>query len=383
MKSMFLRIAILASISLASTACEHSSAEGRAGHEEHGGHEEAHTVVATSALQQDVILTKKYVSQIHSRRHIELRALERGYLEEVLVKEGQSVKQGELLFKLLPAVYKARLHADQAELQSAEIKLRNTEELFKEGVVSDQEVAFAKAEKQKAEARVELAAAELSFTEIRAPFDGIVDRQYEQQGSLCEEGDILTTVSDNTVMWVYFNVPEADYLDFQDKQASVHPEGRQYLTLPDAKIELQLANGKVFDQVAAETVTVESTFNHETGNIHFRADFPNPKGLLRHGQTGTLLLHQTLKGALIIPQRSTFEILDKRYVFVIGEDENAHQRWVTVEHEMDDVFVLASGLEPGDKIVLDGVRQVRDGERVESEFRDPKVVLKNLKHRAE
>jgi len=377
-----IRTAFLASILLAASACKHSDEEGHGHEHEHKHHETEHTIVATSPAMQDVVLTRKYVSQIHSRRHIELRALERGYLEEVLVDEGQSVKKGELLFRLLPVVYKARLHGDQAELQTAEIKLRNTEQLFEQHVVSDQEVALARADMEKAKAKVELAAAELSFTEIRAPFDGIVDRQYEQQGSLTEEGDMLTTVSDNTVMWVYFNVPEADYLEFLDSE-SVHPQGQQRLKLQNSKLELQLANGKLFDQAAADTLTVESTFNNETGNILFRADFPNPRGLLRHGQTGTLLLRQTLAGAMVIPQRSTFEILDKLYVFVIGEDEVAHQRRITVDHEMDDVFVVASGLEAGEKLVLDGVRQIRDGEHVEFEYRDPQTVLANLKHRAE
>jgi membrane fusion protein, multidrug efflux system len=377
--NLMIRTAILASILLATTACKPTIEEG---HEQHGGHEKAHAIIATSPLTKDILLTKKYVAQIHSRRHIELRALERGYLEEVLIQEGQPVKQGELLFRLLPLVYKARLHGEQAELQSAEIKLRNSKALFDQHVVSDQEVALAQAELERAKAKVELAAAELSFTEIKAPFDGIVDRQHEQQGSLTEEGDMLTTVSDNAVMWVYFNVPEADYLDFHDNQDS-HMRGQQHLKLPNTKLELQLANGKIFDQAADETLTVESNFNNETGNILFRADFPNPNGLLRHGQTGTLLLRQTLSNAMVIPQRSTFEILDQLYVFVIGEDELVHQRRITVAHELDDVFVVASGLEVGEKIVLDGVRQVRDGERVDVEYRDPKVVLKHLKHRAE
>ena len=188
-----------------------------AGHSE--GHEQEHevqrTVVLTRPATRQVVHTQRFVCQIHSRRHIELRALERGYLEAIEVQEGQSVKAGELLFKLLPVVYKARLHADQAELLRADIKLRNTKKLFERDVVSDQELALAQAERARAKAQVELAEAELAFTEIRAPFDGIIDRQYEQQGSLMEEGDMLTTVSDNQLMWVYFNVPEADYLDFK------------------------------------------------------------------------------------------------------------------------------------------------------------------------
>jgi membrane fusion protein (multidrug efflux system) len=373
---------VLAGLCLLPAACKpgHEAGHG-AGHE--AEHEEVHRIVVTSPLAQTITVTQKYVCQIHSRRHIELRAMARGFLEQVLIQEGQAVQQNQLLFKILPVLYTARLQADQAELQSAEIKLRNTEQLCKDHVVSDQEVALATAELERAKAKVALAAAELAFTEIRAPFDGIVDRQYEQQGSLIEEKDMLTTVSDNSVMWVYFNVPEADYLEFKTMKDAAKPGEPQHLRLPGTKVVLKLANGNLFDQPAADLLTVESNFDNETGNIQFRADFPNPNGLLRHGQTGTLLLNRTLPDALVIPQRATFEILDKQYVYVVGADGVAHQRPISVAHEKDDVFVVASGLEATDRIVLDGIRQVRDGERLECEFHEPKEVLKQLKHRAE
>lgn len=370
--------ALLICLALGSTACKPGHDEGK-----HEHHEASHQILATRPLAQDMVTTQKYVCQIHSRRHVELRAVVSGYLDQVLVQEGQSVKQGDVLFRLLPVVYEARRRADQAELDTAEIKLRNTEQLFAKNVVSDQEVALAKADRDRAKAKLDLATAELAFTEIKAPFDGIVDRQLEQQGSLIEEGDILTTASDNQVMWVYFNVPEADYLAFQTAQDPNAAKDRQILLLPNTKIELQLANGKLFGHKAADEITIESTFDNETGNLLFRADFPNPEGLLRHGQTGTLLMNRTLPGALVIPQRSTFEVLDKQYVYVIGEDGIAHQRRITVAHETDDIFVVTSGLQATETIVLDGVRQVHDGEHVEAQLQDPKQVLKNLKHRAE
>lgn len=351
--------------------------------EAHGEEHPSHPVVVTSPIIEDVTQTEEYVCQIHSRRHIEVRALERGYLESIKVKEGQAVKKGQLLFKLLPVVYKAKLHADQAELLKAEISLRNSKKLFEQDVVSDQELALARAERETARARVELASAELSFMEIRAPFDGIVDRQYEQQGSLTDEGDMLTTISDNEVMWVYFNVPEADYLGFRAIPQTVDPENPQLLVLPDARIELELANGKVFDHDAGNTVTVESTFNSENGNIQFRADFPNPQNVLRHGQTGTLQIHRKVEGAVVIPQRATFEVLDKQFVYVVDEQGVARQRAITIAYATDDVFVIQSGLQGSEKIVFEGVRQVHDGERVEVEFRDPAEVLAHLKHHAE
>lgn len=379
MRSSSISALLLASLSLPLLACTALQAE----EEEQAHQEKHHPIVVTNPIAKDVVSTKEYVSQIHSRRHIEIRALEEGYLEEIPVQEGQAVKKGQLLFKTVAVLYKARLDADKAELQLAEIALRNTKTLFEKNIVSDQELAKAKAERDKVKAKVDLAAAELSFTQVRAPFNGIIDRQYQQLGSLVEEGDVLTTVSDNSLMWVYFNVPEADYLNYKILLGNADPANPQRLQLPGAKIELRLANGKLFDQTAGDTVTVESNFDNETGNIQFRADFPNPDGLLRHGQTGTLLIHQPLKDALLIPQRSTFEILDKQYVYVIGDDGIAHQRAITVAHEKDDIFILESGLDPNDKIVLDGVRQLHDGDHVEYEYQKPEDVLSHLKHHAE
>lgn len=351
--------------------------------EQHEEHEVEHPIVVTTPIVKDVDTAQHYVCQIHASRHIELRALERGYLQEVRIQEGQAVRKGQTLFKLLPVVYKARLHADEAELERADIALENTKLLSEKNIVSAQELALANAERQRARAKVELASAELGFTEITAPFDGIVDRQYEQQGSLLEEGDMLTTVSDNALMWVYFNVPEAAYLDFQALPDAVDQKTPQQLRLPGARLELQLANGSFFNQTAKDTVTIESNFDSETGNILFRADFPNPAGQLRHGQTGTLWIHRPLQNALVIPQRSTFEILDKRYVYVVGDDGVAHQRAVTIAYEMDDVFVVQSGLAANEKIILEGVRQTHDGQHVETTFQQPADVFSNMKNHAE
>ena len=142
-----------------------------------------------------------------------------GYLEEIPVKEGQAVKKGDVMFKIVPTLYKAKLDAELAEVQLAQLEFNNTKKLFKDKkVVSQNEVALYQAKLAKAQAKAKLAEAELNFTTVRAPFDGIVGRLQEQQGSLVKEGDILTTLSDNSVMWVYFNVPEARYLEYMASQ---------------------------------------------------------------------------------------------------------------------------------------------------------------------
>ena len=138
------------------------------------------------------------------------------------------------------------------------------------------------------------------------------------------------------------------------------------------KIELLLAGGKKFDQVglldpAHGKGAVEADFNNETGNIPFRADFPNPDRLLRNGQTGTVRLSWVQNDALVIPQRATFEVLTKRYVFVIDEENVAHQTEITIENELEDLFVInkEGGVDALTQIVLEGIRQIRDGEKVE------------------
>jgi membrane fusion protein (multidrug efflux system) len=350
-----------------------------------GHHEEApRPIVLTTPSIMSVPTSQAYVCRMQSRRHIEIRALNEGYLEEIPVQEGQAVRAGERLYALYPVLYRTKLEAEKAELRLAEINLQNTERLAGRGFVSPPELARATAERDRAKANVDRATAEVGFTSIVAPFDGLVGRQLMQQGSLIKAEDILTTLSDNSVMWVYFNVPEADYLRFKSLRGASDTKSPRTLELSGATIQLRLANGQIFDKNAATTLTIESEFNRETGNIEFRADFPNPEGLLRHGQTGTLLINQKLSGALVIPQQATFEILDRRYVFVVDEKAIAHQREIAVARELEDIYVIKSGLSARDKFVIEGVRQVHDGESLKrTETRSPKDAVKNLKYGAE
>lgn len=368
---------VLALISLSLPACDmHAKGE-----EKDEPHREQFKIVVTSPESKYVTITQQYVCQIHSQRHINVRALQNGYLEPISIKEGQEVKKDEVLFEIIPTLYKARLDAELAEAQLAQLEFNNTKKLHEDNVVSQNEVLLLQAKRDKAKARAELSKAELYFATVRAPFDGIIDRLHFQQGSLVKEGDILTTLSDNSVMWVYFNVPEARYLEYKARQGKRKDDSR--LELVDSRIELVLADGSKFNQTAGNTVTIEGKFNNVTGNISFRADFPNPDRLLRHGQTGTVLIHRMLKDAIVIPQRATFEILDKQYVWVVGKNNVVHQREISVQHVLEDVFVIEKGLDVNDKIVLEGGRQVRDGDTIEYDYRKPEVALANQKFHAE
>ncbi len=334
--------------------------------EEHEGHEHGR-YPATSPLLTDTVIARDYVCQIHSVQHIELRSLEKGYLQDMLVDEGQQVKEGQLLFRIRPVLYLAEVQRAQAEAEFAEIEYRNTKSLADSNVVSPNELAMAKARYDKAKAELTMAQAHLGFTEIHAPFDGIVGRFHVRKGSLLDEGELLTELSDNSTMWIYFNVPEAEYLAYQ----------KNALAGNGTKVKLKMANGEQFNQ-PGEITAIESDFNNTTGNIAFRATFPNPQGLLRHGETGNILMESRLDDVLIIPQKATFEVLDHRYVYVIGTDSVMHSTRIEVGAEMQHLFVVKDGIGKDDRILLEGLRKVKDKEKVDFEFIAPDSVVRHL-----
>lgn len=327
----------------------------------------------TSPLKIDTMTTKEYVCQIRSIRHIELRALEKGYLQNYFVDEGKFVKKGSLMFQIVPLLYKAEAQKAQAEVDYAEIEYLNTKNLADSNIVSKNELAMAKAKFDKAKAMLSLAQVHLGFTEIRAPFDGIMDRlDNVRQGSLLNEGDLLSTLSDISQMWVYFNVPEAEYLDYKTNLKNNS----------QMKVKLKMANNQLFEYMGT-VETIEADFNNETGNIAFRATFPNPERLLRHGETGNIIVDVPLKNALLIPQKATFEVLNSRYVYVLDKDNVIKSREITISTEMPNIYVVTGGIKESDKILLEGLRLVNENDKITYDFKDPKQVIRHLSVLAE
>ncbi|WP_151088007.1 efflux RND transporter periplasmic adaptor subunit [Hymenobacter baengnokdamensis] len=330
--------------------------------------EEQIKLLATSPLQKDTTITKEYVAQIHAYQHIELRALEKGYLQKIFVDEGQSVAKGQPMFQIMPLVYQADLQKSQAEANYVDIEYRNTKSLADSNIVSKNELALSKAKLNKAKADVALAQTHLQFTSIKAPFSGIMDHFQARLGSVVNEGDLLTTLSDNSKMWVYFNVPEAEYLAYKEQAKADNV----------VNVKLLMANNEVY-KYPGKVQTIEADFNNETGNIAFRATFPNPDGLLRNGETGSIMMTVPLKNALLIPQKATFEILEKKYVYVIDSKNVVHQREVTIASEMPDLYILKGGVSSGDKILLEGLRKVKDGDKISYNYKAPQAVISHLK----
>lgn len=331
-------------------------------------HEEPPKLEATTPLREDTSVVKEYVCQIHAIRHIEVRALERGYLQNIFVDEGQLVHQGQPMFKIMPNIYQAELLKEQAEANTMNIEYLNTKGLADQKIVSPNELALAKAKLDKANAEVKMAETHLGFTDVKAPFEGIMDHLSVRNGSLVEEGALLTTLSDISKLWVYFNVPEAEYLDYK-----LHKNDRASTT-----VQLRMANGQIFNETGV-IETIEADFDNTAGNIEFRATFSNPDNLLRHGETGTILMDKPYKNAMLIPQKAVFEIMDKTYVYVINNERKLEQRLIKIEADIPQMFIVKEGLKDDDQVLLEGLRKVHPGEEVQIDLRPPEKVRSELK----
>ncbi|VFA43720.1 Efflux pump periplasmic linker BepF [Chryseobacterium indologenes] len=334
--------------------------------------EEVTVYPVTVPVVMDTVINKEYVAQIQSVKNIEVRAQEKGFLEKIFVDEGQYVHAGQTLFRIMPKLYQAELLKAKAEVEQASIELKNASTLAGNNIVSKNERAMAKAKLDAANAEMKLAQIHLSFTDIKAPFSGIINRLPLKLGSLVDEGDLLTSLSDNTNIYTYFNVSEPEYLSYQTHVADRGTD----------QVSLITANGEVYPEKGL-IQTIEGEFDNETGNIAFRAKFPNPNKLLRNGETGKVQMTMPVHNALIIPQKATYEIQDQKYVFVVDKNGTARSRNVKIAYELPDLYVVGSGLSKGDQILLEGVQKVKDDQKLKTKFQDPKKVLQSLKLKAE
>ncbi|MCG2615740.1 efflux RND transporter periplasmic adaptor subunit [Terrimonas sp. NA20] len=318
---------------------------------------------------RDTLLQRSYVANINAFQNTELRAKVPGYLDRILVDEGTFVKKGQVLFALNDAEYKVQLSeasavlaSARAEVKMAQVEMTRVEGLVNKNIVTRSELDLAKAKLSAAEAKVQEAVAReekakigLSQTMVRAPFSGIIDRIPLKVGSLITEGTLLTTLSDVHSVHVYFNVSENEYLQFVRSGGMKENAGQE--------IRLELSDGSDYPH-SGKIETMEGEIDKETGSIAFRAGFPNPDNILKHGASGKIVLKSSVSGAILIPQRSVFEIQDKNYVFVLNKDNKVNMRSIEADTRLEDLIVVKSGLKNGDRIVYEGVQNVREGNTV-------------------
>lgn len=327
----------------------------------------------TSLTAKDTILHHEYVADIQAIQNVELRARVEGFLDRIYVDEGQQVKNGQLLFKINDEEYKAELAKAKANLQNAiaeakavELEVDRLKVLVDKNVVSDTELEVAKAKLDAAKARISEArsaqsnaATRLSYTSIRAPFSGIIDRIPLKTGSLIADGTLLTTASDISEVFVYFYVSESEYLQYIQNKLNNREQS-------NTSVQLILADGSEYPY-SGIIETMEGEFKASTGSIAFRARFPNPDKILKHRATGRIRLYNRIENVIFVPQKSVFEIQDKNYVYVLDANNQVKMKNFTPKTRFSHYYIVESGLEPGDKIVYEGIQNLQEGMRIDPE----------------
>jgi membrane fusion protein, multidrug efflux system len=321
----------------------------------------------TQLVVKDTSLLRTYVANIQAIQNVEIRNRVSGFLEKIFVDEGKPVKKGQPLFQISDKEYKtevakakANLNNAVAEAKAAQLEVTRVRLLVEKKVVTPSDLEVAQAKLKALEAKVEEARSiltdaqtKLSYTYIRAPFNGVINRIPLKKGSLLEEGTLLTTISDASNVYTYFNISEDEYLNYTNSRLKNKEQSSN-------TVQLILADGSTYSY-PGHIETVASEFEENTGSIAFRARFPNPKNLLKHGATGKVILKTSVEDALLVPQKSVFEIQDKNYVYVLDKDNKVKMKNFEPQTRISHYYIVRSGLKPGDRIVYEGVQDVRDG----------------------
>lgn len=320
-------------------------------------------------IQKDTILQTDYVADIQAVQNVEIRARVQGFLEKILVDEGKEVRKGQPLFQINDLEYKTELakakaavSSAMAEAKAAELELGRTKILVEKNVIAKTEYELAVSKVSAAKAKIDEALSaqtsaetKLSYTFIRAPFDGIIDRIPLKMGSLIDPGALLTTISDVHNVFAYFNISENEYLQYRKAVSKGLKE--------DRTVSLVLADGTQYGYTG-KIETSDGEFNENTGAIAFRARFPNPNKLLKHGASGKARLTTSVENAIIIPQKSTFEIQDKTFVFIVDKDNIIQMRAFKPGRRVAQYYIVEAGLKPGENIVYEGVQSIRQGAKI-------------------
>ena len=359
MKQTFVKAAIMASF-MAAVSCGQAPTE-------QGPAQYGVTTIATT----DREIQSNYSATIRGRQDIDIYPQVSGTISELRVTEGQSVSKGQTLFIIDQVPYKAALQtaeanvaAAKASVATAQLTYDSKKELFAKSVVSQYDLSTAentlltaKAQLAQAEAQRVNAANNLSYTVVKAPANGMVGTLPYRVGALVSASipQPLTTVSDNSEMYVYFSMTENQLLNLTRKYDSI---ANTLKNMPD--IQLQLNDGSIYDQTG-RIESISGIIDTSTGSVQLRAAFPNKGGLLHSGGAGSIILPVNYTDCIVVPQVATFELQDKVYVYKVV-DGKATSSMIDVEKINNGrEYIVKSGLVPGDVIVAEGVGLLREG----------------------
>lgn len=328
------------------------------------------TVQTTSAD-----LKTSYPATIKGMQDIEIRPKVSGYLVKLLVDEGSTVRKGQPLFLIDSEQYRAAVKAAQAQIRvcraniaTQRLTVENKRMLFKQNIISSYDLKMAEntlasyeAQLASAEAQLQSAQDNLRWCTVTSPADGVVGSIPYRVGSLvsAQSADPLTTVSNISKMYVYFSMTEKQLLALTREAGGVNAAIKK---MP--AVSLLLSDGSTYSQ-SGTISTVSGVIDSSTGSVQMRATFDNAQHILRSGGTGSILVPTHSNDVIIVPQSATFDVQDKKFVYVLNNDKTVATREITVLPQNDgQTYVIASGLRSGERIVVDGVNQLKNGQKI-------------------
>ncbi len=322
---------------------------------------------------QSTQLFKDYPTKLEGQQTVEIRSKITGYIDKIMVDEGALVKKGQVLFRLnandLQASVRsaeASVKVAEADVSSAAINLEKTKPLVEKNIISKFELESVgstlkakEAQLAQAKANLENAKANLQYTAITSPADGTIGTFPYRVGSLVSStnAEPLTTVSNTVKMYAYFSLNEKDFLTLTKGLEGKNLQ-EKFTKLPD--VSLILADNSVYEK-SGRIETASGLIDQTTGAINIRATFSNTEGLLRSGGSGLVRIPQFINSAIIIPQKTTYELQGKYFVYLVGTDNKVHNSEIEVlTGNLKDSYVVTSGLNAGDKIVFEGIASLRN-----------------------
>ncbi len=322
----------------------------------------------------DKELSTAYSATIRGRQDIDIYPQVSGMIEKLCVSEGQKVRRGQVLFIIDQVPYKAALktaianvEAAKAGLATAELTYNSAKELYAQKVVSEFNLKTsqntyltAKAQLSQAEAQEISARNNLSYTEVKSPSDGVIGMLPYRVGALVGPSipQPLTTVSDNSEMYVYFSMTENQLLGMT----------RQYGTMDEAlanmpEVELQLNDKSIYD-IKGKIESISGVIDRQTGTVGVRAVFPNESRLLHSGASGNVIIPNTYKNSLVIPQGATVRLQDQTIVYKVVDGKAVSTLITIAEVNNGREYIVLDGLKAGDEIVSEGAGLLREGTQV-------------------
>ncbi|AMR40842.1 efflux RND transporter periplasmic adaptor subunit [Elizabethkingia anophelis] len=314
---------------------------------------------------------KEYPGNIEGIVNVDVKPQVTGYLQAVLVKEGQYVQKGQPLFRIMPDVYNEQVKNSDAGLKSAlaaqataRLEVEKLRPLVDGKVVSDMQLKTAQANYNAATAQVEQAKAALgsskinaNFTLIKAPVSGYIGRIPNRTGTLVSPTDTtaLTTLSDISTVQIYFSISEANYITYSKEGIFSGDSGN---------IQLILADGSVYNQ-KGRVEAGSGNIDKATGSITMKAIFPNPDKLLRSGGAGKIVIGRTIDNIVQLPITSVKDIQDKFFVFKLADSSKVAMVPIQIDGKTKDTYYVKSGVKAGDKIAINRIDMLQDGMKVQ------------------